>query len=244
VYGNLLLSFIRSRLASAIVYQSYFAKAWWERVYGHIRVPYFIVYNAVDLQVYTPHGVQSRPENIQRLLMVEANLAGGYELGLELGMGLAERLQALGFSVELCVAGNVSPALQAIWLKKARIPLNFLGLVKSQQIPELDRSAHLFFSADMHPACPNSVIEALACGLPVASLETGALSELVIGDAGVITPYGGNAWKLEPPDLDSLASAAAGVLREQERYRLGARQRAEEAFGLEKMVEGYLKALD
>ena len=33
-YGNLLLAFIRSWLAGAVVYQSRFAQAWWERVYG------------------------------------------------------------------------------------------------------------------------------------------------------------------------------------------------------------------
>jgi glycosyltransferase involved in cell wall biosynthesis len=77
----------------------------------------------------------------------------------------------------------------------------------------------------------------------VVSFDTGALPELVQGEAGIIAPYGDDPWKLDAPDIGALARAAAEVCREQERFRLGARQRAEETFGLDRMVEGYLQAL-
>jgi len=88
-----------------------------------------------------------------------------------------------------------------------------------------------------------STIEALACGLPVVAFDTGALPELVSSEAGRITPYGGDPWRLEPPDIDGLARAAMDVLSDQERFRGGARQRAEQAFSLDSMVDGYLQAL-
>jgi glycosyltransferase involved in cell wall biosynthesis len=115
--------------------------------------------------------------------------------------------------------------------------------VAREAVPQLDRSAHLLFPADVNPACPNSVIEALACGLPAAAFSTGALPELVSGDAGRLVPYGGDPWKLERPDLAALAEAAAEILRDQPRFRAGARRRAEEAFGLDRMVERYLDVL-
>jgi glycosyltransferase involved in cell wall biosynthesis len=151
--------------------------------------------------------------------MVEGNLGGGYELGLEWGVGLAERLQRSGLIVELVVAGKISPALQAEWHQKAPTLLRFAGLVKADDIPALDRSAHLFYSADVHPACPNSVIEALACGLPVAGLATGALPELV--QAGVVTLHGGDAWKLEPPDLTAWLRQPGGAARPAASQRRG-----------------------
>jgi glycosyltransferase involved in cell wall biosynthesis len=77
----------------------------------------------------------------------------------------------------------------------------------------------------------------------VVALDTGALAEMVQDDAGRITPYGGDAWKLDPPDLDGLAHAAAEVLQDQGRFRAAARRRAEAAFGIDAMVDGYLKAL-
>jgi glycosyltransferase involved in cell wall biosynthesis len=123
------------------------------------------------------------------------------------------------------------------------VRLDWRGLVSPDQIPSLDRSAHLLFAADLNPACPNAAIEAMACGLPVIAFETGALPELVQADAGRLAPYGGDPWKLEPPDLEGLAEAGEQVLGDQPRFRAGARARAEAAFGLERMVDGYLQQL-
>jgi glycosyltransferase involved in cell wall biosynthesis len=112
--------------------------------------------------------------------------------------------------------------------------------VSGERIPEIDRSAHVLFAADINPACPNSVIEALACGLPVAGFDTGALSEIVTDPCGKIVPYGGNPWELDPPDIDGLARGVNIIINEQAGYRKAARMRAETEFGLDKMVEGYL----
>ncbi len=87
------------------------------------------------------------------------------------------------------------------------------------------------------------MIESLACGLPVVGFDTGALSEIVQGDAGRLVPYGADHWKLKPPDIPSLAKAAEEVIEEQTRFRKSARERAEAAFDVEKMVEEYLKVL-
>jgi glycosyltransferase involved in cell wall biosynthesis len=116
-------------------------------------------------------------------------------------------------------------------------------LVPHELIPELDRSAHLLFSADINAACPNSVIEALACGLPIAAFSTGALPELVSGDSGRLVPYGGDPWTLDKPDIPALSQAVIQVLQNQDRFRTAARQRAESAFGLDKMVQRYQDVL-
>jgi glycosyltransferase involved in cell wall biosynthesis len=105
------------------------------------------------------------------------------------------------------------------------------------------RSSHLLFSAEVNPPCPNSVIEALACGLPVIGFNTGSLSEIIQGDAGRLVPYGANEWKLEKPDIPSLASAAVDVLEDQPHFRNSARKQAESIFSLDKMVDEYLKVL-
>ena len=117
------------------------------------------------------------------------------------------------------------------------------GAVPRERIPEIDRSAHLLFSADLNPACPNAVIEALACGLPVVAFDTGALKELVPVGAGIVVPYGGDPWRLETPDIPALARAADAILRDRPRFRQAARVHAEKALGLDRMVDGYLKAL-
>ena len=87
------------------------------------------------------------------------------------------------------------------------------------------------------------MIEALACGLPVVGFDSGSLTELVQGDAGRVVPYGGNPWKLEIPDTESLAQASLPLLANPQRYRQAARALAEAQFDLEAMADAYLQAL-
>ena len=250
-YGNWLLSFIRSRLAEGVVYQSEFARGWWERVYGRTLVPWRVIYNGVDLSVYSPTGPGQPPVDRWRILLVEGSLMGGYELGLEAAVDLAGEISQLGNyahsllmnRVELMVVGRVSPETRLRWEQRASVPIVWADLQPPERIPEIDRSAHLLYSADLNAACPNSVIEALACGLPVLSFDTGALPELVVGDAGRVVPYGGDPWRLERPDISALGEAALEILGDQARFRRAARSRAEGAFGLDDVVQRYMDVL-
>ncbi|MCB9135052.1 MAG: glycosyltransferase family 4 protein [Anaerolineales bacterium] len=240
-YGNWLLNLIRTRLATGIVYQSEFSKTWWERVYGPTPVPSTIIHNGVDLTQYTPDGPHTRPPDCYRVLLVEGSLQGGYEMGLETAVQLTQLLiRHDKLAIELMVVGKISPTLAAAWDAKAGFPITWGGLVPREKIPELDRSAHLLYSADLNAACPNSVIEALACGLPVLAFDTGALLELVPSRAGRVVPYGGDPWQLKPPDVSALADGAREILGTGNAMRKVARTHAEAAFGLDTMVQKYL----
>jgi glycosyltransferase involved in cell wall biosynthesis len=250
-YGNLLLAFIRSRLADEIVYQSLFSKTWWERVRGPVSIPDRVIYNGVDLDAYSP-GDASRPQDRWRVLMVEGSLMGGYEMGLEAAVHLAEELAervkndpqlSIDRQVELVVVGRVAAEVQHQTNQRSSTHIRWEGLVEQARIPDIDRSAHMLFAADLNAACPNSVIEALACGLPVISFGTGALPEMVTTGAGKLVPYGGDPWQLDPPDYAALADAAHEITQDQDSYRKAARRRAEQAFALDQMVLSYIDVM-
>jgi glycosyltransferase involved in cell wall biosynthesis len=165
-------------------------------------------------------------------------------MGLDNAIRLAEIMQDKHkLPMELMVVGKVTDEIRKRVDARTHIPIQWMGAVPRERIPEIDRSAHLLFSADLNAACPNSVIEALACGLPVAAFDTGALRELVIGNSGRVVPYGSDPWKIEPPDMESLADASMELLQDQERFRKAARAHAEKALGLDTMVDEYLKVL-
>lgn len=258
-YGNLLLELIRTRLADRLVYQSKFAQSWWERVHGSARAAHTVIYNGVDLETFSPFGKRSLPEDRVRILMVEGSLMGGYEIGLEsaanLAVGLGDRLvnshsHFENKPIELMVVGQVSETVRARWSewfvrqsKVQRVTMEWAGITPHEQIPEIDRSAHLVYSSDLNAACPNSAIEAMACGTPVVAYDTGALPELLAQEGGRIATYGGDPWKLDPPNISSLVEAAYEVLSNICDYRSSARSRAVAIFDVNLMVEQYLDYL-
>jgi glycosyltransferase involved in cell wall biosynthesis len=242
IYGNANLSFIRRRLADKVIYQSNFIKSWWEDWYKPARVPAAVILNGADLDQYTPHGLHERPSRHYRILIVEGSMAGAQNSGLYSAVELANLLSHK-HKIELMIVGRVDKHTQNKLKNQIAFRLKFMNTIPREQIPWMMRSSHVLFSAEVNPPCPNSVIEALACGLPVIGFDTGSLAEIVQGDAGRLVPYGANQWKLEKPDIPALANAAEEVLQSNELFRASARKQAETALGLEKMVDAYLKVL-
>ena len=242
--ANWLLAYIRERLATQVVYQSHFVQDWWKSTHRMGPESHTVIHNGVDLKQFNPQGSETPPRDRIRILMVEGSLQGGYELGLQSAVALAEAVQVeLSKNVELAVAGKTEEDLKDKWTQKSRVRIEWAGVVPNGNIPALNRGAHLLYSADLNAACPNSVIEALACGLPVLAFDTGALKELVPPQAGRLAPYGGDPWKLDPPNIKGLVSGAVELIQTQAAFRKGARTRAEAAFGLEAMVDAYIQAL-
>lgn len=243
--NNLTLAFIRRVIAEGIIYQSGFSQDWWERVYGEAKTKTALVYNGIDLNQYTPDGPGSPPEDHYRILLVEGHLTGAYARGLETAIRLVEALQPqLDLPLELMVVGDASQDLAASINANPDLRVTWRGILPRDEIPAVDRSAHVLFSTDLNAACPNSVIEALACGLPVLAYDTGALSELVQDSAGRVVPYGADYWQLEKPQIAPLAEACLDIFQNNPTYRIKARRRAESAFGLDQMVDAYLDAME
>jgi glycosyltransferase involved in cell wall biosynthesis len=243
--NNWILAVIRSQLADRIIYQSNFSRDWWQAAHGPTRAASAVIYNGVDLAAFSPDGPHERPQDTLRLLMVEGHLGGAMAPGLD---NAVELLRALGQDPaqtwELMVAGQVPQESRVrIEERHPELKISWAGVIQREQIARLDRSAHCLFSADINAACPNSVIEALACGLPVIAYATGALPEMVSSASGCMVPYGSNHWDLEPPLVAPLAEAARKMAREQDSFRPGARARAEELFDIQKIVDAYLKVI-
>lgn len=242
IYGNANLSFIRRRLADKVIYQSNFIKNWWEDWYKPARVSSSVILNGVDLDQYTPHGLHERPSGHYRILIVEGSMAGAQNSGLHNAVELA-KLLSHKHKIELMIVGRVDKHTQNKLKNQTAFRIKFMNMLPREQIPWMMRSSHVLFSAEVNPPCPNSVIESLACGLPVIGFDTGSLSEIVQGDAGRLAQYGANQWKLKKPNVQALADVAEEVLQDNDHFRASARQQAETALGLDKMVDAYLKVL-
>lgn len=240
-YGNLKLRRLR-KSADRIIYQSAFSRSWWERENSVLDKPQFVIHNGVDLGYFSPHPA-NLPHDRYRLLMVEGHHGGGYDQGLLTAARLLEGLRCVADrDCELVVVGDV-PAPLKQQIASITAPITWLGVVEREKIPAIDRSAHLLFSGDINASCPNSVIEAMACGLPVVAYATGALPELVSEEAGCLAAYGGDVWKLDPPDISALTDTAWQALQGRDELSRGARLRVEANFDIEKIADKYIEVL-
>lgn len=242
--ANWLLQTIRSRLADHIVYQSQFTRTWWLEKYGKTHSENTVIYNGVDLSVYTPTKEEKPPSDRIRLLVVEGHLGGGHELGFENAVRFAQALKtATGQPLELVVAGDTPGELVGRYQAQGIDWIEWKGVLPRQQVAGLYRTAHLLVPCEIHAACPNAVIEALASGLPVVCFDTGAMKELVSAQAGWVAPYGADDDRMQPAAIDPLVEGAVQVLAQWEKYSRGARQWTQQQFRVEDMVERYCQIL-
>lgn len=232
-----LLRVIRDCFADHIVYQSEFVKWHWERFAGCSPNDSSVIYNAVDLKEFYPIAFSGEKK---KLVCVEGEIQDSRAY-YEPIISLSSHLQNKGLISRTIVCGDVKSAkIKSALKREATIELK--GRVPRTEIPAVFHNA-VYLPIEVHPPCPNSVIEALACGTPVIGYDTGALKELVPDSAGKIVAYGTNPWKLEVPDNAALFSAAEKVLNQWDEYSAGARKVAEEKYNINDLADKYLDVI-
>jgi glycosyltransferase involved in cell wall biosynthesis len=123
--------------------------------------------------------------------------------------------------------------------KRLSNTIDYRGRINREQVAAVLKDC-IYLSLDVHPACPNTVAEALASGVPVLAFDTGSLKELVEPGGGVVVPYGADAWKLEPPSVDNLMVGLDQILDDYPNYVRQARAIAEERCDIARVTEAYL----
>lgn len=230
---NGLSKFIHGFIANKIIYQSKFVEHWWDKSGWIKRDHTTIIQNGIDLETFTKK--KSLTQKI-RLLCLEG-LLDYSPFAIKLINKLYQRLTG---EIELVIYGGIKFPDQEALLDKR---INYLGRIAHAELPQAYQNT-IYLSLDVNAACPNTVIEALACGAPVVGFDTGALRELVPPSAGIIVPYGSDPWELGFPDVDALVTAIRKVKESWQEYSEGARAVAEERYNLNDVTSQYLAVIE
>lgn len=230
------------RAADYVFYQSEFCRRSADRFLAPREGPWEILPNAVDTTVFTPRPT-ALPEPLTILVGGTQDLRYRVSTALET-LALVARTRAdarmvitgrLRWTPDETECGRVARQLADEHGVAGRV--TFLGPYTQAAAPDVFRGTHLLLHPKYNDPCPGTVVEALACGLPVVFSHSGGVPELVGPDAGIGVPAEETWERVLPPDPVLLADAVLRVADDLGRFSLAARRRAVERFDLGPWLE-------
>jgi len=222
--------------ADHVFFQSEFCKVSAERYLGVREGAGEVLYNAVDTSFYRPLELaQPREGRPYRFLLTgKINDHLFYRVDSSV-RGLAEAVK-LGLDATLEISGWMAPDAQSETQALAielgiseRVRLS--GPYTQEQAPMIYQGADAYVMTKHNDPCPNTVLEALASGLPVLYADTGGVKELV-GDAGIGLECGQGWGEPKIPDIHSLGQGMLDIAANHDSLCVLARTRAVDRFDI------------
>lgn len=203
-----------NELADVTIFQSRFVQENMGPICSAPRA--VVIHNGVDRRIFNPDGPVAELEGSPRILHVSWSVGSSKRLDR-----IGELLTAVEPRAQVYLVGRHAEA-GLPFLGHPRVRL--LGTKSREEVAALMRACDfLFFPSEFEP-CPNTVVEAMTCGLPVLYHASGGTPELA-GDAGV-------------PLSESVAGAVTHILADRRQLRERALVRAC-AFSAETAAERY-----
>ncbi len=169
--------------ASALVFQSHFSKALVEHFYGEIKTPYKIIFNGAP--------TDKSSNNYRRELKLP------YEKKIILSAASWRRWKRLDEIIETVnMLNKIKDEYILVILgeklnEKRLVNKNYIyheGSITPERLYKYYKSADLFLHLAWIDNCPNTVVEAIANGLPVICTNQGGTKELVKkANAGIVS---------------------------------------------------------
>jgi glycosyltransferase involved in cell wall biosynthesis len=221
--------------ADYVFYQSAFCRKSADKFLGQRGGQGEILYNAVDTRVFSPKT--DAAESARRFLfLVTGKIDDHLFYRLESTLkGLAEARRQ-GLDCGLVIAGWVAdtPLIRARTLAD-ELGLSdvvaFSGPYTQEEAPALYRQADAYVMTKHNDPCPNTVLEALACGLPVLYSDSGGVGELV-GSCGIALPCE-ESWEAPMvPEPQATGEGMLAIAAEHTKLATTARARAVERFDI------------
>ncbi len=178
-----------------------------QSVFAEFGVETRVIPNIVDLELFRPSPDRQYHEH--PVLVITRNLEAIYDI--DTALRALALLVERGVDAEVRIAGSgpleaeLRAQAQALGVAKQ---VHFLGRLDRQAIVKLYADADIMLNPSRVDNMPNSVIEALACGLPVVSTAVGGVPYIV--------EHEHTALLVPPGDAEAMATAVQRLCREPE----------------------------
>lgn len=223
--------------ADWVFYQSEFCRRAADLFLGPREGQGEILYNAVDTRRFTPAELRERDARRGYQFLVTGKIGNHLYYRLDSTISGIRLARNRGLDARLNIAGWVeADAKRRAQTLSAELGIGdhvlFSGPYTQQQAPEVYRAADAYVMTKHNDPCPNSVIEALAAGLPVVYSGTGGTPELVGDDAGVALPCAEDWDVPRAPSAEAVSDGMLRVAAAHSSFAAAARRRAIERFDI------------
>lgn len=179
------------RRCSAVVVPSPYLR----RVFADFATDAAVIPNVLEQKRFYPaadlhHKLTTPPAKPH--IIVTRNLEAIYDIATAVRAFAMLKTNFPQATLSVAGSGPEEHALRALCQElKISDSVHFLGRLDADQMAELYRSADLMLNTSLVDNSPNSVIEALACGIPVLTSNVGGIPDLVSdGVDAVLLPPG------------------------------------------------------
>ena len=221
--------------ADHVLYQSEFCRRSAERYLGERSGGGEILYNSVDIDHFVPNGKNLKTGPY--VFLVTGKFAHHMFYKIESAVRGLRHARNQGCDCVLHIAGwlddeskiELAHLVNSLELSDV---VNTLGPYTQESAPGVYASADAYMLTTHNDACPNAVLEAMACGLPVVHVESGGTPDLVGADAGVAVQTGDDWEQIRVADASQLGNAMMLAIDNHAAMSEAARQRVVDRFSL------------
>jgi glycosyltransferase involved in cell wall biosynthesis len=162
-----------------------------------------IIYNGVDINEFAPLKNKKIGDKIILVSTGRLIKRKGYNY-------LIKSISELK-NVELNLIGDGNLKDELVELSKIEdSSVKFLGKINHEELPKYLQKSNIFILPSLNEGMSNSVLEAMACGLPIITTDTGGSKELIKN----------NGFIVKQADVNSLKNAIEEYLKNPELIKL------------------------
>ncbi len=239
---NLPAKIIHRYFSTYTVYQSKYSKYCCDIFLGKRNdTRWRIVYNGVDTSRFIPSAWKTTPDT-QVFVTVSRFRREDQIIPIIKALDIYAKTYTKNFYCD--IVGDFSQSIAHIPQTYKDVPyLRFHQVISNDRLSRHLQSAHVFLYTHQNPPCPNTIIEAMACGLPICGVADGAMTEITKpGVNSELIPAHGHAfYEKRQLDLTAFADNIYKIMNNQPSYRLNSREIAEERFRIEPMIRQYVE---
>ena len=227
--------------ADYVFWQSDFCKRSADKFLGKREGKGEVLYNAVDTSIFYPQKTKTDKSILKLLVTGKMDGDNFYRIINIIKAGQILKKQNIKFVINF--AGridqkNLLKSSVLITELKLEKYINFLGPYTQEKAPEIYRNSDIYLIMNYLDPCPNTVIEAMSCGLPVVYSASGGLLELVGYKAGVGILVKENWESIGiSPEPKEITDSIIFVMDRLYDMSLAARKRAVEKFNIDKWIQ-------